>query len=743
MTKLLRYFKPHVLMILLCVVLLFGQAMADLALPDRMSDIVNNGLQQGGVTSALPEAVSSATFDRMLLFVPQSEKDAVVNAYTPVSTVQDAVLVERFPALENEPGYGLRETDPDRLAALEPVVGRALMAYGGVLTLMEEPEKASAFTGGFDVSQIPPGTDLFAVLGQAPAEQLSQMLAPMQARLGALEDSMVSQAAVQTVLGEYKALGMDMAKTQNRYILWAGLQMLLISLGGALSSILVCLLAARVAAGVANTIRHDVFSKVESFSQAEFDKFSTASLITRTTNDVTQVQMVTVMIIRMLLYAPIMGVGGVIFAVQKSTSMTWIIGLAVLIMLCMVGVVFVVAMPRFRIVQKLVDRLNLVTRENLSGMMVIRAYNTQAFEESRFDKANLDLTKNSRFINRVMSAMMPVMMLVMNGVMLLIMWVGAHQIAESAMRVGDMMAFIQYTMQIVMSFLMLSMMFIMLPRASVSGVRINEVLSTEISIVDPPNPKRFSDEALRGVIEFKNVTFRFPGALEDTLHDLSFTALPGKTTAFIGPTGSGKSTLINLIPRLYDVTGGSITVSGRDVREVTQRDLHDQLGYVPQKGVLFSGTVESNLKYGCPDASDETMRLAADIAQAEEFIAALPERYESPIAQGGTNVSGGQRQRLSIARAIAKKPPVYIFDDSFSALDFKTDAALRRALHDVTGDSTMLVVAQRVGTIMHADQIVVLDEGRVVGIGRHEQLLKTCDVYREIAQSQLRKEDLA
>ncbi len=521
-----------------------------------------------------------------------------------------------------------------------------------------------------------------------------------------------------------------------------GVLMLLVTLLSGTCTIIVGYLSARTAAGLARDLRRNVFQRVESFSATEFDKFSTASLITRSTNDITQIQMVVIMMMRMVFYAPIIGIGGVIRAIGKSANMWWIIALAVVVLLGLILTVFSIALPKFKIIQSLIDRLNLVTRENLSGMMVIRAFNMQGFEETRFDKANKDLTSNSLFINRVMVIMMPVMMLVMNGVTLLIIWVGAHQVAQSSMQVGDMMAFMQYAMQIVFAFLMLAMMFIILPRAAVSGDRIADVLETEPVIKDPQDPKQFS-EPFKGTVEFRNVSFRYPGAEEDVLHNISFTAQPGQTTALIGTTGSGKSTIVSLIPRFYDVTEGAVIVDGTDIREVTQHELRDRIGYVPQKGTLFSGTIESNLLYGDENASDEELKIAADIAQATEFISTNPEGMQTEVAQGGMNVSGGQKQRLAIARALVKKAPIYIFDDSFSALDFKTDAALRKALKEHTGASTMMIVTQRIATIKNAEQIIVLDEGKIVGKGSHEELMKDCEVYRGIALSQLSKEELA
>jgi ATP-binding cassette subfamily B protein len=518
--------------------------------------------------------------------------------------------------------------------------------------------------------------------------------------------------------------------------------MLLVTLVSIACTIAVGFLSARTAAGLARDLRRNVFRQVESFSSVEFNKFSTASLITRSTNDVTQIQMVVIMVMRMVIYAPIIGVGGIIRALGKSTSMWWIIALGVIVLLCMVLTIFSIALPRFKIIQSLIDRLNLVTRENLSGMMVIRAFNMQEFEEKRFDKANQDVTSVNLFVNRVMVTMMPVMMFIMNGMTVLIIWVGAHAVAQSQMQVGDMIAFMQYAMQIVFSFLMLSMMFIILPRAAVSADRIADVLETEPLIKDPVTPKKFPD-SFQGNIEFRNVNFRYPGAEEDVLHDITFTAKPGQTTAFIGTTGSGKSTIVNLIPRFYEVTSGCVMVDGIDIREVTQYDLREKIGYVPQKGNLFSGTIESNLLYADENASDEDLKLAADISQSSEFIDMKPDGMQTEIAEGGGNVSGGQKQRLSIARALVKKAPIYIFDDSFSALDFKTDAALRKALKEHTGKSAILMVTQRIATVKNAEQIIVLDEGQVMGKGTHEELMESCEVYRGIALSQLSKEELA
>jgi ATP-binding cassette subfamily B protein len=582
------------------------------------------------------------------------------------------------------------------------------------------------------------------------------MTGAINSRFDTMGNSLITQMAVGLVKAEYAALGMDTGRLQTSYIIHTGILMLLLSLLSGACTVAVSFLSARTAAGLARNLRRHVFTKVESFSSTEFDRFSTASLITRSTNDVTQIQMVVIMMMRMVFYAPIIGIGGVIRAMGKNPTMWWIIAVAVATLLGLILIVYSISLPKFKSIQGLIDRLNLVMRENLSGMMVIRAFNMQEFEQNRFDRANRDLTGTMLFVNRVMVIMMPVMMLVMNGLSLLIIWTGAHQVAQSNMQVGDMMAFLQYTMQIVFAFLMLTMMFIFLPRASVSASRIADVLETAPVIVDPPTETRKQGDketrgispspplplSVSGLVEFRHVSFRYPGAEKDVLHDISFVARPGQTTAFIGSTGSGKSSIVNLIPRFYDVTEGAILVDGTDIRQVTQHDLRDKIGYVPQKGTLFSGTIESNLRYADENASDEVLKAAADIAQASEFIFANQEGFAAEISQGGANVSGGQKQRLAIARALVKKPPIYIFDDSFSAVDFKTDAALRRALKEKTATSTLLMVTQRVSTIKNAEQIIVLNDGRIVGKGTHQELMDNCDIYREIALSQLSKEEL-
>lgn len=747
MLRLTRYLKPYGWMILLTIALLFVQANCDLALPDYLSRIVNTGIQQGGVETVWPVAIRQSEMQRLTLFLSDADKALLLAQYMPVADTSpdyDA-LVKKYPALAQEPLYVAGKIDPAARDALTLPLSQAWLTVSIIEQVMADPSQAAGMgggPGGFDISKLPAGTDLFLLLSRLPAAQRTQMVVMAQERFAALGDSMVTQAAIRAVRAEYVTLGMDAGSLQTTYILRVGGQMLLLTLLSVACTIAVGLLAALVSAGLARDLRRAVFERVESFANAEFDRFSTASLITRSTNDVTQVQMVAMMMLRMVIYAPIMGVGGVIRAMGKGSGMWWLIAVAVAVLLSLISVVFSIALPKFKSIQNLVDRLNLVAREHLAGMMVIRAFNRQPFEEARFDRANQDLTAIMLFINRVMVIMMPSIMFIMNALSLSIIWVGAHQVAQANMQVGDMMAFLQYAMQIVMSFLMLSMMFIMLPRAAVSADRIADVLETEPSIHDPaasrPLPAPF-----RGEVEFRHVSFRYPGADTDVLHDMSFVAQPGQTTAIIGSTGSGKSTIVNLIPRFYDVTEGAILVDGIDIRHITQHDLRNQIGYIPQRGVLFSGTIESNLRYADDRAADEALRQAADIAQASEFINARPEGMAAEIAQGGGNVSGGQKQRLSIARALVKKPPIFIFDDSFSALDFKTDAALRRALKQHVGGSTLLIVTQRVATIKNAEQIIVLEQGRMVGQGTHSQLMQTCETYQEIALSQLSMEELA
>lgn len=738
MLKLLKYLKPFVFSIMFIIGLLFLQAFCDLALPEYMSNIVNKGIQQGGIENAVPKAIRKTEADKLTLFMTYSENTEFYNSYTlyqPGDATQKdyARYIRDYPALSNEPVYILKTSDKQTMESLNNMLGKPIL-------IVQNISKGKFIT--FIGQGVPANIDPFAFFFTLPEEQLSAMNGKAREMIGTMPETMITQSAIEYIKNEYKAIGINTSKLQEQYILNSGLFMLLIALLSMVATVIVGFLSARVAAGLGRNLRFNMFKKVESFSSTEFDKFSTASLITRTTNDIQQVQMLMVMLLRIVFYAPILGIGGILKVVSTNTNMGWIIAVAVMVILSIVIIMFSVAIPKFKIVQKLVDKLNLVTRESLVGLLVIRAFNTQKHEEERFDKANTDLTRTNLFINRTMSLMMPLMMLIMNSITLLIVWVGAHQIDSGLMQVGDMMAFIQYTMQIIMSFLMISMVSIMLPRAAVSAQRISEVLSVKSSIIDPENPRTF-DPFIKGTVEFKNVSFQYPGAEDNVLCGINFTAKPGQTTAFIGSTGSGKSTLINLIPRFYDVTSGQILVDGVDIREVTQHELREKIGYVPQKSSLFSGTIESNLRYGVDNASDQEIKKAAEIAQALDFIGEKPEGFNEPISQGGTNVSGGQKQRLSIARTLVKNPEIYIFDDSFSALDFKTDSTLRKALKTEITESTLLIVAQRISTIMDADQIIVLEEGKIVGKGTHKALLENCTVYKEIASSQLSKEELA
>ena len=735
MRKLFQFLKPYAPRVLLILCVLVVQAYCDLSLPTYTSNIVNVGIQQSGIDEEIPENISEEEMNRLLLFVSEDDRQDIQDAYEKSSesfdydgevlTLKDSVKSdnEKLDALTEEMKLPMMLTDgfengSDTTKQMEGQLKEQMSQVPGI-------EKMSVF-------------DIFGMMDDT---QRAAIVDKITEQMDKMPDSILDQAAISYVKSTYEQIGLDTGHMSTVYILKTGAKMLGLAALGMAASILACLMASRVGAKVGRGLRRDTFRKVIGFSNAEFDKFSTASLITRSTNDIQQIQFLTVMILRIVLYAPVMAIGGILKVSKTNVDMFWIIGLAVLLIVMVVAVLFIVVMPKFKIVQNMVDKLNLVSREILTGLPVIRAFHTEKHEEERFDKANKDLTKLNLFVNRAMTFMMPTMMLVMNGITVLIVWVGGHSINDGAMQVGDMMAFIQYAMQIIMSFLMICMISVMLPRAAVSAERVDEVLKSETKIHDPKEPKTLPKNG-KGEVAFEHVSFHYPGAEEDVLHDITFTAKPGETTAFIGSTGCGKSTLVNLIPRFYDVTEGKITIDGQDVRDLTQHALRDKLGYVPQKGVLFSGNIASNIMFGNPAGSEQEMTEAAQIAQAVEFIDTKPERYKSPISQGGANVSGGQKQRLSIARAIAKHPDVYIFDDSFSALDYKTDTVLRSALKEKTTDSVVLIVAQRISTILHAEQIIVLDDGKIVGKGTHEELLKTCDTYYQIAASQLSESEL-
>lgn len=745
MLNLLKHLKPFVGSMILAVALLFVQAICDLSLPDYMSDIVNVGIQQGGVENAVPKVIKSSEMKKLFIFMDDNQKTVVDDNYIlldkdNLTTDEYNKYLKNYPELENESIYKLNTKEKEKLDKLNNIFGKPML----IVSMLESkglsgvPGIDGMATQGMDLSTMDP----FEVLNMMPQDQIDSMLSNVDEKLADMPESMITQSATSYVKEQYKDIGINTDKLQSNYVIVAGVKMVGIALISMVATVFVSFIAARVGAALGRNLRKDVFNKVVGFSNTEFDEFSTASLITRTTNDIQQIIMLVVMGLRIVFYAPILGIGGVIKVINTGASMGWVIGVAVISILLLVIVLFTFAMPKFKSVQKLVDRLNLVTRESLTGMLVIRAFSTQKYEEDKFEVANKNLTKTNLFVNRIMTTMMPLMMFIMNAITLLIVWVGAHRIDEGIMQVGTMMAFMQYTMQIIMAFLMISMVSVILPRAMVSAQRVSEVLNVDVVVKDSDNLQTFNHDE-KGTIEFKNVSFRYPGADEDVISNVSFKALPGETTAFIGSTGSGKSTLINLIPRFYDATEGEILIDGVNIKNVSQYDLREKIGFIPQKGLLFSGTIESNLKYGGDHISDEDMIKASEIAQAMEFINSKEEKFNTEIAQGGTNVSGGQKQRLAIARAIAKKPEVFIFDDSFSALDFKTDAKLRKAINTELRESTLLIVAQRISTIMNANQIIVLYEGKVVGKGTHKELMKNCEVYQQIALSQLSKEELS
>ena len=733
MGKLFKYLKTYWKMAFVILLVLLVQVYCDLSLPGYTSDIVNVGIQQAGVDDKIPEAISEEEMEKVLLFVQADDRQTVLDAY------------EKDENTYNQTAYVLKENIQDneeKTEELEEILSVPMMMTAGFEQGSDTTAKIEEqLRANIPAEMLPKDATVFDILKMLPQEQLSQMTDKMKDQMDDMPDTIIEQAGISYIKTAYEDLGMDMNQIQFHYLFVTGGKMLALALLGMLASVLVGLLASRVGASTGRDLRGKVFRKVVGFSNNEFDQFSTASLITRSTNDIQQIQMLIVMLLRIVLYAPLIAIGGIYKVFQTNVSMSWIIALAAILIVLVVSVLFIVAMPKFKIMQQLVDKLNLVTREILTGLSVIRAFSTEKHEEERFDKAKRDLTKTNLFVNRAMTFMMPVMMVVMNAISVLIVWTGAHGINDGQMQVGDMMAFIQYTMQIIMGFLMLCMISVMLPRAAVAAERVDEVLTSKTIIKDPEQPKHLPKTA-EGVLKFNHVSFKYPGADEDVLEDIDFMAHPGQTTAIIGSTGSGKSTLVNLIPRFYDVTEGSITLDGIDIREMTQQELRSKLGYVPQKGVLFSGTIGSNIMFGNPDGNEQDMEEAAQIAQATEFIDTKSKKYDSTISQGGGNVSGGQKQRLSIARAIAKHPKLFVFDDSFSALDYKTDVALRKALKEKTSDSTVLIVAQRISTILHAEQIIVLDDGKIAGVGTHQELLKNCEVYQQIAASQLSEAEL-
>lgn len=744
MLKVLKNLKESFLLVVAIIILLCIQAATDLNLPDFTSKIVNIGIQQGGIEYAVPDVITSSNLENLMYFTDDDEQ--IQSYYQLLEKNEDNL--EDYPELKNQDIYELKNISKSEKENLENLIAKPL----AIVYQLENEETANKVKQGMLENvqvdspqyQVIEQADIIDLIKQMPDNQKEIFLNNIDSMISSMSDSIIEQAAIQAVKAEYSNIGIDLDKIQNSYIFMVGMQMTGVALISMASAVTIMFLSSRVAAKLGKTLREKLFKKVLSFSTAEFNRFSTASLITRSTNDVQQIQQLITMLFRVLVYAPIIGIGGVLRVIRTGTlSMAWVIALAVVLIIAIVIVLFIVAMPKFKKMQDLIDRLNLVAREILTGLPVIRAFNTQKREEKRFDEANTNLMKNSIFVNKAMSLMMPSMMFIMQAIMLLIIWVGGHNVDAGIMQVGDMMAFLQYTMQIVMAFLMISIISILLPRASVSANRINEVLETEPAIKDKPIEERQKfDESKKGLVEFKNVSFKYPDADTEILEDIDFTAEAGKTTAIIGSTGSGKSTLVNLIPRFYDVTGGELLIDGVNIKNVSQKDLRSRIGFVPQKGVLFSGTIESNIKYGKDNISDDEMKKAASIAQATEFIEKKEEGYNSPIAQGGNNVSGGQKQRLSIARALAIDPEIYVFDDSFSALDLKTDKALREELNAQTENKTVIIVAQRISTIMNADKIIVLEEGKIVGKGTHEELLKNCETYRQIALSQLSEEEL-
>lgn len=746
MKKIVDFMMQQKTAVLFIFILLIVQAYCELALPQYTSDVVDVGILSNGIESVVPECIRETQLTAVEAFLFDDDLEIVQAKYKKIdydnlSDSKQKTYKEKYPIILTESLYEWTGTEED-VKQVETGFAKAVIMVSSLSgESAEESPKANAQDTSKEEAMALQGMDMSTIINM-PEENRRQMIASFDEKLEDVDESMLPQMASGFVKTEYEAIGVDMESLQNKYILLTGAKMLGLSLIAMLATIIVGYLAAKAAGKIGRDLRSRVFKKVVSFSNAEMDKFSTASLITRSTNDIQQVQMVIVLLLRMILYAPILGLGGVFKVMRTNTSMTWIIAVAVAIIIVLVIVVFAVAMPKFKMMQVLVDKLNLVTREILTGIPVIRAFSTERYEEKRFDKANKDLTKTMLFTSRTMTIMMPTMMLLINCISLAIVWFGAKGIDNGNLQVGEMMAFMTYAMQIIMSFLMITMVSIMLPRAGVAANRIDEVLKTEPTLHDPEQPKQPAAKT-KGFLEFNNVSFKYPGADGYTLENISFTAKPGETTAFIGSTGSGKSTLVNLIPRFYDVTEGSVKIDGIDVRDMKQADLRDKLGFVPQKAILFSGTISSNIRYGREDATMEEVEKAARIAQSTDFIEAKEDQYESTIAQGGGNVSGGQKQRLSIARAIAKNPEIFVFDDSFSALDFKTDVALRKALHEETNNSTVIVVAQRISTILNADQIIVLDEGKIVGKGRHEELLKNCAVYYEIATSQLSSSELA